>query len=86
MLWKSGLSAPCLCFAEYGQDIVCASVSSIVTTSINACLSVDETSIKYEDQEGLVIINVLNETETTIKLINNMINMLSELATQYKKI
>jgi len=72
-------------YAEYGQDIVCASVSSIVTTSINACLSIDETSIKYEDQAGLVIIKVLNETETTIKLINNMINMLSELATQYKK-
>ena len=72
-------------YDEYGKDIVCAAVSSIITTSINACLSLDETAIKYEDNEGLVIIDVLSESETTIKLIENMINMLSELATQYKK-
>ena len=72
-------------FDEYGKDIVCAAVSSIVTTSINACISLDETSIKYEDSEGLVIIDVLKNQETTIRLIENMINMLSELATQYKK-
>jgi len=72
-------------YAEYGKDIVCASVSSIVTTSINACLSLDETGVKYEEKEGLVIIDVMNTSEATIKLINNMINMLSELANQYKK-
>ena len=72
-------------YAEAGKDIVCAAVSSIVTTSINACLSVDETSLKYEEKEGLVVIDVLNHDETTIKIINNMINMLEELAKQYKK-
>jgi len=72
-------------YAEHGQDIVCAAVSSIVTTSINACLSLDGSSIKYEDNEGLVIIDILNDSETTIKLINNMINMLTELANTYKK-
>ena len=72
-------------YDEYGKDIVCAAVSSIVTTSINACLILDESSIKYEDKEGLVIIDVLNTDETTIKLINNMINMLTELASTYKK-
>ncbi len=72
-------------YEEYGKDIVCAAVSSIVTTSINACLSLDEASIRYEEKEGLVIINVLKDNETTIKLINNMINMLEELAREYKK-
>ena len=72
-------------YAASGQDIVCAAVSSIVTTSINACLSLDETSIKYEDKEGYVSLNLLKDNETTIKLINNMINMLSDLAKQYKK-
>ena len=72
-------------YAEHGQDIVCAAVSSIVTTSINACLSLDGSSIKYEENEGLVIIDILNDSETTIKLINNMINMLTELANTYKK-
>ena len=32
---------------EYGKDIVCAAVSSIVTTSINACLTLSSDSIKY---------------------------------------
>ena len=72
-------------YAEAGKDIVCAAVSSIVTTSINACLILDDESIKYEEKEGLVIIDVLNHNETTIKLINNMINMLTELAENYKK-
>ena len=72
-------------YAEAGKDIVCAAVSSIVTTSINACLSLDNASLKYEEKEGLVIIDVLNHDETTIKIINNMINMLAELAKDYKK-
>lgn len=72
-------------YDEFGKDIVCAAVSSIVTTSVNACLSLDGTSIEYKDNEGLVVIEIIKETETTIKLINNMINMLTELATQYKK-
>ena len=72
-------------YAEYGKDIVCAAVSSIITTSINACLTLSSDSIKYTEKEGLVEINVLKDDETTIKLINNMINMLTELAKQYKK-
>ena len=72
-------------YAEYGKDIVCAAVSSIVATSINACLTLSSDSIKYTEKEGLVEINVLKEDEATIKLINNMINMLIELAKQYKK-
>ena len=72
-------------YAEHGKDIVCAAVSSIVVTSVNACLSLDENSIKYLDREGLVEIEVLNNNDTTIKLINNMINMLIELANNYKK-
>ena len=72
-------------YDEYGKDIVCAAVSSIVTTSVNACLSLDESAIKYQESEGLVIIDVLKTSETTIKLIDNMINMLNDLAKDYKK-
>ena len=72
-------------YDEYGKDIVCASVSSIITTSINACLSFEQDSIKYEEKEGLVIIYVLKSNETTIKLIKNMINLLTELSKDYKK-
>ena len=72
-------------YAEYGKDIVCASVSSIVTTTINACLNFDSNSINYQEKEGLIILDILKGDETTIKLIKNMINMLTELAEDYKK-
>ena len=42
-------------FDDYGKDIVCASVSSIVITTINACIEIDEDSIYYEDNEKLII-------------------------------
>ena len=45
-------------FDEYGKDIVCASVSSIVITSINAILRIDEKAINYQEKEGLVIIKL----------------------------
>ena len=72
-------------YAMHGKDIVCASVSSIVTTTINACLILDQKSIEYVENEGYVEIKVLNNDDATIKLINNMINMLNELAINYKK-
>jgi len=72
-------------YAEYGKDIVCAAVSSIVITSVNACITLSNDSISYKENDGYVEINVLKDDETTIKLINNMINMLTELAKQYKK-
>jgi len=68
-----------------GKDIVCAAVSSIVTTTINACIKLDNNSLNYQENEGLVVINLLSQNETTIKLIENMINMLEELAIEYKK-
>ncbi len=74
--------------AEYedrGKDIVCASVSSIVTTSINAILRFDNDAIDYESKEGLVKIDILKEDETTRKLIDNMIALLEELASDYPK-
>ena len=72
-------------YAEYGKDIVCAAVSSIVITSVNACITLSKDSISYKENDGYVEINVLKDDETTIKLIKNMINMLTELAKQYKK-
>ena len=72
-------------YDDYGKDIVCASVSSIVTTSINAILRFDNGTIDYESKEGLVKIDILKEDETTRKLIDNMIALLEELASDYPK-
>ena len=72
-------------YDDYGKDIVCAAVSSIVITTINAILSFDENAIKYENKEGYINIDIVNESETTKKLINNMVKLLKDLKQDYQK-
>ncbi len=71
-------------FADYGCDIVCASVSSILYTTVNAILSFDSKSITVIDDKSFII-NILSNDDITIKLINNMIDLLKELEKQYPK-
>lgn len=68
-----------------GSDIVCASVSSICITTVNALLSIDEDCIEYVDNDGYLNIKIKKHNDTIDKLINNMINLLKELENQYKK-
>lgn len=72
-------------YSESGSDIVCASVSSIVITTVNALLSIDEDCIIYEESDGYLNIKIKKHDEVIDKLINNMINLLKELQNQYKK-
>ena len=72
-------------YAEEGFDIVCASVSSISITTVNALLSIDEDCIEYEDSDGYLNIKIKKHNEVVDKLIDNMINLLKELEKQYKK-
>lgn len=72
-------------YDEYGKDIVCASVSSIITTSINAILMLEDDSISYEEEKNKIIIKTKKETKITKKLILNMINLLKELEQTYPK-
>ena len=70
-------------YDEIGKDIVCASVSSIVTTTINSIVRIDN-NIEYKYEEGNVEINYTNHSKTTDILIDNMIDLLEELEKQYK--
>ena len=72
-------------YLEYGKDIVCASVSSIAITSINAMLRFDSNSIKYEDKDGYIKVEVLKDTKETLVLLDNMIELLHQLEKQYSK-
>ena len=72
-------------YSESGSDIVCASVSSICITTVNALLSIDEDCIEYEENDGYLNIKIKRHDEVIDKLINNMINLLNELRNQYKK-
>jgi len=72
-------------YSVSGSDIVCASVSSIAITSINAILRIDEKAISYKKEDEFLEINILKHTNVVDSLINNMIDLLSELELQYKK-
>ena len=72
-------------YSEHGSDIVCASVSSICITTVNALLSIDEDCITYEENDGYLNIKINKHNEVINKLIDNMINLLTELEKQYKK-
>ena len=72
-------------YDEYGKDIVCASISSIVITTINALLRIDQDSIKYQESDGLINIQVLKHSDVIDKLIINMIELLKDLQRQYRK-
>ena len=72
-------------YSEVGTDIVCASVSSISITTVNALLSIDEDCIIYEENDGYLNIKINKHNEVIDKLIDNMITLLKELEKQYKK-
>lgn len=72
-------------FDEYGKDIVCASVSSIVITSINACLRIEDNSLDYKEEQDKLTIKVISKSKVIRLIIENMIMMLEELASTYKK-
>lgn len=71
-------------YDDYGKDTVCASVSSIVITTINAIIEFDPESIYYEDLNNRILIKKLKDDDITNKLINNMIELLEELEKSYK--
>ncbi len=74
--------------AEYekkGKDIVCAAVSSIVITTVNGLLRINEKTIDYKQEEDLMQIIIVKNDEITDKLLVNLIELLFELQDQYPK-
>ena len=72
-------------YAEYGKDIVCASVSSIITTSVNCIMNIDSKSISYEDDGNIITITKMNSNDTIDIILNTMVEMLRDLESKYKK-
>ena len=71
-------------YDDKGKDIVCASVSSIVITTINGIIEIDPDAIDYSDLDNEIIIRKLKEDETVNKLLKNMILLLESLEKDYK--
>ena len=71
-------------YDDYGEDIVCASFSTMIITTINAILTFDQNAISYTDNNDLKIINIKKDNITN-NLVNNLVNMIYELRDNYNK-
>ncbi len=70
-------------YEKSGKDIVCASVSSIAITTVNAILKIDKNALTYVEKDGFLEITFLKESEIISSLTSNMIELLEELQKQY---
>ena len=70
-------------FADYGKDIVCSSVSSIVTTTVNAICRLNEDGLSYLVSEEGMELTIKSNDNVTQTLIENMVSLLKELEEQY---
>ncbi|MDE5539406.1 MAG: ribosomal-processing cysteine protease Prp, partial [Bacilli bacterium] len=52
-----------------GKDIVCASASAIVITSINAALRFDDKSLKYLEEKDKLSIDILSDDKSVLLII-----------------
>ena len=71
-------------YDDYGKDIVCAAVSSVVITTIEGIACIDQTAIDIKENSNLEII-INKHDNVTDKLINNMLSLLNELEKKYPK-
>ena len=72
-------------YAESGYDIVCSSVSSIVTTSVNMIVRLDKNAISYITKDGFIEISISKHNEFIDIALENMIDLLTQLASSYPK-
>lgn len=72
-------------YDDYGKDIVCASVSSVVMCSVEAVASFDINAIDIRQSKDKLDIIINKEDNITETLVNNMLNCLKELEKKYPK-
>jgi len=72
-------------YDDYGKDIVCASVSTIATTTINAIIRINDKAIDYEVKDGFLNIKILLHDEYIDTLLENMIDLFKTLSKDYPK-
>lgn len=72
-------------FDDYGKDIVCAAVSSIVLCSVEAIASFDSKAIDVVELDNKLDLKINRNDDITKKLIVNMINCLKEIEVKYPK-
>ena len=72
-------------YSDFGKAIVCASVSSIVITSIEAIAKFNNKSVDIINSSDKIDIIINTHDDITDKLIDNMLTCLKEIEKQYPK-
>ncbi len=72
-------------FSEFGKDIVCASVSSIITTVVNCIFNLDKDAISYSDDGNIITITKLKSDKNINIILDTMIELLKDLESNYKQ-
>ena len=73
-------------FADAGEDIVCASVSSTVWMTVNGIESQNLAELKYEENDGYVNCHIsLNRNASADAMLESLVSFMDELSKQYKK-
>lgn len=70
-------------YDEFGKDIVCAAVSSICLCSVRAIMRIDESAILVNARSGKLDITVNSYDDITLKLLDNLMSCLMEIAENY---
>ena len=70
-------------YDDYGKDIVCSAVSSIVITTVNGIHRLNDNYLIVEQEKDLLTIKINKEDKTCYILIENLLDLLNELEEQY---
>lgn len=70
-------------YDDFGKDIVCSSVSSIIITTVNGIYEINKDYLNIEEVKDGMNITILKEDNICDKLIKNMLTLLSELEDTY---
>lgn len=62
---------------------ICAAISSIMYTSVNALLKYDTDCIDYKDENDIINIKILKHDDIIDLLIDNMFDMFNDVYTDY---
>ncbi|MBO4898171.1 MAG: ribosomal-processing cysteine protease Prp [Clostridia bacterium] len=70
-------------YAEAGQDIICASLSSVIWCTVNGLENVLGADISYSEEDGHVTCLIKNPSRETDILLNSFDKFLDALQKQY---
>lgn len=69
----------------YGKDIVCASVSASVLTTINGIIALDDSILDVCQKLDKMTINILKNEQNSQILLKSMLSNLKTLVIEYPK-